>query len=380
MKSRGGHAFGALLFVFSSGCAATSPASRPLSAVARAPIEVAPVVISPYTAEQLAEQFERGRTLLLDDKPREAAEIFDRLLRFAPSGATAAPSLFTSGVAHEENGELDVALARFDEVLRRFPDDPMARSATFRRLRVLARLERWPRLADDGNKVAALGDLSVIEAIEARGLVALALVEQDKIDEADHELMKARDLIAQHRLGEAGKPPLEVVTVSFALGEIRRKRSESIVFVPVPANFGDALERRCTGLLDAQRAYTDAMRALDARWSTMAGYRVGQLYQQLHRDVMKAPPPSVADTLAKKQLFEGAMRLRYRVLLEKGLKMMEGTVQMAERTGESSEWVKRAKVAQKELELALEDEKAAMSKMPFSEDEIRIELDKLNKK
>ena len=44
------------------------------------------------------------------------------------------------------------------------------------------------------------------------------------------------------------------------------------------------------------------------------GYRVGQLYQQLHRDVMQVPPPAKADTLKKKQLFEGAMRLRYRVL------------------------------------------------------------------
>src|SRR5205823_2055229 len=49
----------------------------------------------------------------------------------------------------------------------------------------------------------------------------------------------------------------------------------------------------------------------------------------------------------QEQLFEGAMRLRYRVLLEKGLKMMDGTVQMAERAGEASGWVARAKVARR---------------------------------
>jgi tetratricopeptide (TPR) repeat protein len=369
----------ALLFVFSSGCAAATPAPRPPAAAARPAIEVAPVVVSPYTPEQLAEQFERARNLLLADKQREAAELFDRIVRFAPNGPTAPPSLFNGAVAHDELGETEAALARYEDLLRRFPSDAMARSATFRRLRVLARLERWARLADDAGAVVGWNDLTVLEAIEARGLRGLGLVEQDKVDDADHELLKARDLIAQHRLGDAGKPPLEVVTVSFAVGEVRRKRSEAIQFVPVPANFGEALERRCTGLLDAQRAYTDAMRALDARWSAMAGYRVGQLYQQLHRDVMRAPPPGAADTLAKKQLFEGAMRLRYRVLLEKGLKMMDGTVQMAERTGESSEWVARAKVAKKELELALEDERQAMSKLPYTEDELREALDKLNK-
>jgi len=59
--------------------------------------------------------------------------------------------------------------------------------------------------------------------------------------------------------------------------------------------------------------------------------------------------------------------------------MMDGTVQMAERTGESSEWVARAKVAKKELELAIDDERQAMSKLPYSEDELREALDKLNK-
>src|SRR6185369_6201267 len=106
-----------------------------------------------------------------------------------------------------------------------------------------------------------------------------------------------------------------------------------IAFNPVPQNFGDVLEQRCQGRLDAQNAYTDAMRSFDAHWSAMAGYRVGQLYQKLHLDVMQVPPPAKADTLKQKQLFEGAMRLRYRVLLEKGLAMMDGTVRLGERTG-----------------------------------------------
>ena len=190
----------------------------------------------------------------------------------------------------------------------------------------------------------------------------------------------ARDIIERERFGEAGKPPMELAVVWFALGEVRRKKSEQIKFVPVPPNFSEILERRCQGLLDAQRAYTDAMRSLDARWTAMAGYRLGQLYQDLYHDVMRIPPPAKADNLRKKQLFEGAMRLRYRVLLEKGLDMMNGTVRMSDRTGESSAWVSRAREAQRTLELALQDEKAALAKMPFTEDELRAELEALKKK
>ena len=74
------------------------------------------------------------------------------------------------------------------------------------------------------------------------------------------------------------------------------------------------------------------------------------------------------------------MRLRYRVLLEKGLKMMEGTVALGERTGESSLWVTRAREAKTELENALAMEKEALSKLPFTEEELKKALEELKAK
>ena len=112
----------------------------------------------------------------------------------------------------------------------------------------------------------------------------------------------------------------------------------------------------------------------------MSGFRVGQLYQQLHREAMEIPAPKQATTLRQKQLFEAAMRLRYRILLEKGLRMMDGTVRLGGRTGESSFWVTRARDAKRQLEQALEDEKAALAKMPFTEEVMQQALDKLRGK
>lgn len=230
------------------------------------------------------------------------------------------------------------------------------------------------------DQVLASQGLSVLQIVEARGARALGLVEQGLIDEASRDVMRARDLIEEHRLGEAGKLPIELAPVSFALGEVRKGKSEEIKLAPVPPNFTEVLEQRCQGLLDAQNAYTDAMRAHDAHWSAMAGFRIGQLYEQLHRDVMEIPPPSAATSLRKKQLFEGAMRLRYRVLLEKGLRMMDGVVRMGERTGEASAWVGRAKEAQKQLERALAEEKAVLAGMPFTEAELQDGLNALKGK
>jgi tetratricopeptide (TPR) repeat protein len=376
----------ALLALFASGCASSkmtptgSGAARPGIVKPEGPVvEVSPMVVSPYTDAELAAEFERARSALLAGANREAAETFDKLVRLAPSGEVAPPSLYNAGVAYEALGEREEAAARHRQLVRRFPGHALEESSLFRLLRLLAYTERWSELVDVADKLLARGDLAVLQAIEARGARALGLVEGGQVDAAAREVTAAQDLAEGSRLGEAGKPPFELAQVSFALGEVRRVRSEAVTFVPVPANFAEVLERRCQGLLDAQSAYTDAMRSLDAHWSAMAGYRVGALYQQLHRDVMKAPPPAGADTLRKKQLFEGAMRLRYRVLLEKGLKMMDGTVRLGDRTGEASAWIARAREAKRALELALEDEKAALARLPFTEDELREALESLKK-
>ncbi len=373
----------ASLFAFVLAGCASAPAAPPRAPVAHAetsPVEVAAVVVSPFTDLELEQQFEQARTLLLRENYREAADRFDRLARLAPQGDTAAPSLFNAGIAHEGLGDRLAAVERYQGLIERFPDHVITRGAPFRLSRLFAYLERWSDLAANAERMLALKDLTVIEAIEAHGARALGLVEQDRIDDAARQVGLARDLIEQHRLGESGKPPIELAQVSFALGEVRRKKSEKIGFDPLPPNFAEVLEQRCQGLLDAQSAYTDAMRSYDAHWSAMAGYRVGQLYQQLHRDVMAIPPTDKSDTLKKKQLFEGALRLRYRVLLEKGLKMMDGTVRLGARTGEDSAWVHRAEEARHDIELAVEDEKRALSKLPYSEAELQQALDLLRGK
>jgi len=277
-------------------------------------------------------------------------------------------------------GDLDKAASRYRASAEQDPQAPTTKIAWLRLARIYAHIERWKELEAVSGTILARQDLTVLERIEGMGAKGLALVEQGRTDEGYDVIVKARNEIEDRRLGEAGIPSVELAQVSFALGEIRRVRSEKVKFMPVPADFGAVLEERCTGLLDAQTAYTDAMKSLDAHWSAMAGFRIGQLYQTLHRDVMIVPAPAGASTIRQKQLWEGAMRMRYRILLEKGLAMMGGTVALGERTGESSAWVARAREAKKELETAIATEKEALSKLPFTEEEIKTALDDLKKK
>jgi hypothetical protein len=104
------------------------------------------------------------------------------------------------------------------------------------------------------------------------------------------------------------------------------------------------------------------------------------MYRALHRDLMQIAPPATSKTPKQKQMFFAFMHISYRVLLEKGLRELEQTVALGERTADSSAWIQRAKDAREEMRTALADEKAQIEKMPFTEDEVKAALALLKKK
>lgn len=372
----------AILASSSAACVGTATQSQPSAPPEhRGPtLQVPTTYVTPSDAGTLQQRFDAAGQLLKDGKFKEAAAAFDLVAQLEPQGPLASASLFNAGFALEQAEDRTAALARYREVLRRFPNGQEARGALIRASRILSWTEDWKDLGSYAEMLLARDDLSPIEQVEAYGARALALVEQGDVEGATQSVSKARTIIEEQGWGGAAQPPVAAAQVFFALGEIRRVKSERLVFTPMPPSFGEVLEARCQALLDAQDAYAEAMRAHDPHWAAMAGYRVGQLYQQLHRDVMAVPPPPTAKTDKQRQLFEGAMQLRYRVLLEKGLKMMDKTLEMAVATGESSSWINRAREAKRDLEQALQAAKDALAKLPYDEADLRRALEGLGPK
>jgi tetratricopeptide (TPR) repeat protein len=363
----------------SSACAGAALRPAPSAAPARATVVSVPrQVVTPADTTDIATLFERGEARARSgDLPGAAADL-DRAHELDPTGPLARDALFRAAEAWDLLADHERALQRYEEVARRHPSHELGRLALVRAVRLLCHLERWQRAGELAElfltRERAPGTL---DAVVAHGGIALALVARGDDSGALRAVERGRELIESHGLDRAGQVPRDLAQLYYALGEVRRLRAERIGFSPLPGNFVQLFEQRCQLILDAQSAYSDAMRAHDSHWSAMAGFRVGELYQTLHTDVMRIEPPRSADTDRRRQLFEGALRLRYAVLLSKAKGMMEHTLAMAHRTGEASTWVERAEQARVEIERAQVAEQAALDRLPFARAELEAALSRL---
>jgi len=363
-----------------SSCAATPGTPRAPSATPPA-IDVPRTVITPERATSVPELYAHAVDLAKAGEHARAAVEFDRVAELDPDGDLADDAWFRAGEEHDLAGALELAAGRYEQLARRYPGSPLARKALVRAVRVLTHLERWERAGELAQRaLASEASLETYDRVLVYGASALHRLALNDEQAAATFIERGRSVIESAQLDAAGRVPRELATLYYALGELRRRRADRIVFVPMPANFPVVLEQRCQLLLDAQSAYSDTMRAYDAHWSAMAGYRVGELYQRLHEDVMQITAPASADTEDKRKLFEGAMRLRYSILLEKASAMLEHTLAMSTRTGERSSWVERAVQAKSRIDAAMAREKAALDALPYSRATLEAALEDLKRR
>ena len=361
--------FLALLLSCAAGCGGSK--APPVSAHDQrggiAEVEVPRTVVTASDASSILELLRDARALATAKRWGEAAAAYERIYRLEPEGSSGNDAVWGAADAHDNANELEPALARYELLARREPDTARGHQALVRATRLLVFLGRFAPAGVYAELLLKKPDeLSDFERIAVLSARALALLERGEDQQASYFIEKGRDIIDARQLDAAGRVPRDLAQLYYALGESRRVKAERVVFQPLPPSFGAVLEQRCQLLLDAQSAYSDSMRAYDAHWSAMAGFRTAELYEHLHQDLLAVQPPPSADTERKRQLFEGAVRTRYAILLTKAKGMAEHTLAMADRTGEHSEWVDRTREALKAIDQGIADETAALAKLPYT--------------
>jgi tetratricopeptide (TPR) repeat protein len=351
-----------------AGCGSPPPVVAPPAPV---PAETASHQMIGAKAEGTPKElFARGQAALMAQHWEEARDVFDALIGGEPDGPLAAQSMLGLGAALEGLGDREKARDTYRSLDRRFPNDPAAREALTREASIDAHLEDWPALGDVGARILARKDATDFERVLGHGARGLSRIEAGDDTMASRDVQDGLDIVERTGMGTAGRLPPPVAQLRFALGEIRRVRSERVSFQPVTPDFLIKIELRCQGLLDAQNAYADAIRSTDPHWAMMSGFRVGEMYRVLHKDLMSIPPTEQAKTEKDKQLFYAIMHVRYRAFVDKGIEMMRRTIELGEKTPESQAWLTRAKAAKKDMEDALALEKAEFAKFPFTEAEV----------
>ncbi len=371
----------AALAALASGCGssgasralAPSPA-RPPSAESRAR-SVDNQIIGARVSGTPKELRDRGERALLARDWKGAAEVFEVLLAGDENARRDPEVLYDLATAYEGLGAPEKARERYRQVVREFPEHATARGALVREVSLDAYLEDWRALGEAGEGILAKSAIDPAERMLGLGARSLARVQAGDEKGASHDVQQGLDLVDEHKYGATGQLPVAAAMLRYAHGELRKLRSEKIALNPPGDDFVLRLEMRCQHLLDAQSAYAEAIRAVDPLWAAMSGYRVGEMYETLHHDLMLIPPNERAKTEKDRQLFYGIMHVRYRVLLEKGIEMMERTLALGERTGVASSWMTRAEEARSDMARILAEEKVKIAAFPFTEAELERALE-----
>ena len=158
---------------------------------------------------------------------------FETAAAAAPEQPWATLAFYQAGLARDETGEFSACAENFRKAVHGSTSLPQQHDARVRLVRVLVFLERWDEAGQEADAMLELEKgLRPIEVVVARGARAMAALDKGELEPAERDIEVARSLVEDHQLQLPVKIHRDVAVIYFALGELRRRRAESIRFVP----------------------------------------------------------------------------------------------------------------------------------------------------
>jgi hypothetical protein len=205
------------------------------------------------------------------------------------------------------------------------------------------------RLDEAAARLHALSQRPGLPALtRASALVQEGVCDVEKGARAEGELLLREGLeIYDQQAAKQELDPALPAQAEFWLGEAFRGSFEALRLDPSAMDeqaLGAALETKAQFLLSAQGHYLRCIRRGDGEWATAAGFRIGELYELFHDQLVGAPLPSGL-TEDQRALYEGELRKKVRNLVQKAIHTYEETLSVAQRTGATSAYVSRTQAA-----------------------------------
>lgn len=326
------------------------PQDKPLSD----PVRLEPFVIralpDPRDNTQMAidaydagDLFGRASTAYREEIYKEAAKRFVQVADEFPNSEYAPPALYNAALAMERQNDFQNAATLYERLISSYPDAADITDALFRLTRAFEALEMWAEADQSLDKLLTeRSDLESIERVECLARKGATLIHLDNPLDAKENLLKAVALFRNGSDISPTAPTYFYAMARFKLGEIIEADMHNVVLPSDEAAMSEALEKKCQLLLDAQSAYTEAIRVAHPHWAAAAAYRIGHLYRILWGDMMTSPAPEDLNP-EEKEIYYEVLRKRIRVLLKKAIRQWERVLAMADRLALNNEWVVRTK-------------------------------------
>jgi len=247
---------------------------------------------------------------------------------------------FNAGLSLERAGRQREAIGRFLAHIESVKGSKDAQDAYFRVASCHEALGEWDAMHAVGEVLLkphysemGAGDRLAAHAVRGRaaeGRGELALAERD--------YRRALDLY-QKNLEQRGLDRSPFVSLAqYRIGEIYRDLFASIRFKLPLERMARDLEDKSNFFLMAQSAYLRALRLQHPEWATMAGFRLGALYETMYEDMMSAEIPSDL-TREEVEIYYEALRDKVRPLLVRAIDIYERNLRLGQRIGKRDDWV-----------------------------------------
>jgi len=314
-------------------------------------IQMKPDPLTGLSSFDAGDLLERGNALF-DAGDYEKSQLFyEQLSNKFPDSSLVPTARYNAALSLERQKKLDEAVVHYQAIISQFPNSTTGKDAYYRAGVVLAKLERWPEAEQVLWALRQKEKLTPMDEIEARVGLAIALFMQREYATAEREFMAVLRFYEEHEHREFLPAKYWIAQSRFYLGEINARMFESLVLSSKSSDedkwkedLAQQLEEKCELLLRAQNNFIRAIREGHTGWATASGYRIGSLYEELYDQMLNVPiPPKVSGEAREVYIVE--LQKRVSVLVRKAIRVYERSLRMANRVGESNEWVERTEKA-----------------------------------
>ncbi|TMA21701.1 MAG: hypothetical protein E6J88_15445 [Deltaproteobacteria bacterium] len=305
-----------------------------------------PTVITAGPPEQLqlgemddATLFDVGTRAFQAGDFAKAAACFDRIAQPQPA------AIWNAALSYERRGKLDEALARYSKYIQ-LKNEP---DAQFHAALVEYKLGRLAAAAQRLHELSARPGLPTLQKASAMVQEAVCRIESGA--RAEGEILLRAAIEMYEKDNEEPIDPALPAQAEFWLGEAFRGSFRAETLDPAGMDekaLGDALERKAQFLLSAQGHYLRCIRRGDGEWATAAGFRIGEMYEDLYEQLVNAPLPRGLDE-QQSVLYRQQLRDKVKNLVGKAIRVYEQTLSTAQRVGAQNPYVKKTEDALERL-------------------------------